>query len=347
MGLISWVWSRFARPGRTESALNELEELRPLTEQFYVTLMAAASRVQKQSLSGDLGSRVEAFLGREGEQRTWIDAYEMEQTLVYLYDEPTLRTELGCRLLEARSVLRPALVTWYAEQSGKAETGDAQRPLLARLVNDLQWRYTVNELKRHYAKVVTRKTGMVFLCALAIFVVALVLRTFGDAPQAGEFWLLVLAGSAGLWGASFSLLGSLKSRLDAAELDDLKVMRHYGAIVTRALIGAGGALILYFFLRSGLLGGSAFPKIVSDGTQTNEALALLVVWCFIAGFSEQLVPGLLARTEARADDHLTPTARVAPAGEPFPTPPKPDAGEKAGEKETASDGVSPAPAAAT
>ena len=29
-------------------------------------------------------------------------------------------------------------------------------------------------------------------------------------------------------------------------------------------------------------------------------IALLIVWCFIAGFSEQLIPGLLATTEARA-----------------------------------------------
>jgi hypothetical protein len=269
----------------------------------------------------------------------------MEQVLVYLYDTPTLRTELGCRLVEAKAILRPALTAWYAEQCGRAQSPDEQRPLLARIINDLQWRYTVNELKRQYAKVVTRKTGMVFVVALLLFAAAYLLHVFGMNPSGDQSSALSLAFTAGLFGASFSLLSSLKSRLDVAELDDLKIMRYYGAIMTRALIGSGGALIVYFFLRSGLLAGSAFPKLGRVSMHASRDLALLVVWCFVAGFSEKLVPGLIGRTEGRADDHLMPAPRPS-ATETADSPPKPS-DRRTGDEAIVPGAVAAQPAAST
>ena len=197
--------------------------------------------------------------------------------------------------------------------------------MLSRLVNDLQWRYTVDEVKRGYTKEITRQAGS--FCRWSFGLGALTLA-FPELKQF-DLRLLVPAVLAGCWGAAFSMLSSLRDRLEASDLDALKVLRARWVLGSRVLIGAGAASVLYFFFVSGLVTGAAFPNLhagptvqaASDlkaapnlqaalnpqaasnpeaATDTNnwrlDTFALLVVWCFLAGFSERLIPGLLART---------------------------------------------------
>lgn len=74
-----------------------------------------------------------------------------------------------------------------------------------------------------------------------------------------------------------------------------------------------------FLLHAGIITGSFVPDfsnmtIVSHIPPDHlpatfligKELSLLIVWSFIAGFSERLVPSILGRTEARLDSSQKP-----------------------------------------
>jgi hypothetical protein len=77
--------------------------------------------------------------------------------------------------------------------------------------------------------------------------------------------------------------------------------------------GAIFAVVIYAMFTGGLLSGSLFPKIQTApgipgvfkqlfsrgcGPADGTNAAILVVWCFIAGFAERLVPDALSRVVA-------------------------------------------------
>ena len=262
------------------------EEVIELTNQFFVTLRAYFTLIKKSGADNvrnkEAFDRINALLDGEQAGRNWTNAYEIEQLLVHLFDDDTVATELRIRILEARSILRPELAAMYEahfdaieKRSGGADAAgvpNSRRTLLARLVNDLQWRYIVNEATRRYSKLITRRTATLSVFALSVFIImVVVIATKGVTFSYGDLHLLWVAGLAGTWGATFSMLATLKTRLGESKFDDLKLMKAGSMLLSRAAIGAGAACILFFFLLSGLLGGSAFPSLVGPSDQGLKA----------------------------------------------------------------------------
>ena len=266
--------------------------------------MPLSGKLKRAGKTRETLEPIEKLLDKEDWR--WKDAYEVEQSVVLLYDEETLRTELSRRILEAQHVLYPNVAAWYRERANEVKTSNEQRALLLRLVNDLQWRYTVSEAKLGYVKQITGRTGWIFILAVVTFIGFLFFLLFTGSSMKAEnpqqFLTFLLAAVSGFMGASFSMVASLKSRLESSSINQMKNASSRAILLSRVLVGTGAAMILYFFFESELLTGAAFPDFKAPSDDKDLQRALLIVWCFIADFSEKLVPGLLAKTEAQASD---------------------------------------------
>ena len=130
---------------------------------------------------------------------------------------------------------------------------------------------------------------------------------------------LIVAMVSGLFGASFFMLIQLQQKISEGSLSDARDVWTFILIVLRCIVGIGAASILYFFFHSGLLEGSLWPDTSKLGFQAvekvtdtqgvhlieankyilNRNFCLLIVWSFLAGYSQTLVPNLLVQTEGR------------------------------------------------
>ena len=306
MVLKDWFYNTFgSRRGP------KIDEILALTKQFHVTLQAYITKIEDTVTDPPPKAleRIREITGTDIGTLSWHDAYHIEQQLVHLYDAETINVELPRRLLEADTSLHPSVSQWYRDSAAKVVEIDGKRALLSRLINDLQWRYTRNEARRGYTKEITARTELIFMVSVGLFlacVFVLLNQITNETGLAENHWgLIPFVGMAGAFGASFSMMISLRQRLADSSFDDLKLNRSILMVLARVLIGTGAGFLLFFFVKSGLLGGEAFPVL---GTEIGENalksmsaadFAKLFIWSFIAGFSEKLIPNLLAKTEGQ------------------------------------------------
>lgn len=305
-----------------------------MLSQFCHTLQAKITRLKNNdaSLSESLAS-LESLLTS---QLSWSDANRIELALVDFYDETTLITEWQRQLADVQRL--PAhLADFYMAQ---ATEGNSQtlRALLSRLVSDLQWAKESKRVIRFNEGKMRRNIVGVFLMSFVLFFSPTLLRAlFGLEFDNLRLYYIFTAATSGIIGAGFSQLTSIQSRVQAANLDQVRAMSKLAYILARSMVGAGAGLVMFYLVQSGLLSGAFFPEFihnVGDLNQFQEALgsiatqasvnlngvtqkiestlaigtlaqpaqglSLLIVWCFLAGFSEKMIPGILNNKAKKA-----------------------------------------------
>jgi hypothetical protein len=135
--------------------------------------------------------------------------------------------------------------------------------------------------------------------------------------KVGPATTLTMVVMAGVLGATFSLIR--RAQTPMMDGDAMRNVQNLAAADTYFLLtpltGAIGALVLYAFFCGGLIEGSLFPKITCpDIAQPMRFVDFLknagpaswadhgktLVWCFIAGFAERLVPDAIDRLTSAA-----------------------------------------------
>jgi len=287
-----------------------------LLEQFFVTLDGSLKQLVRAGGAAarhdDIVAEVTKLLG---ETPSWRTAYHIEQLMVPLYGGAALEVELQRRMTEMRK-FETVIAAAYDALLADADEA-ARSACLGRLINDLQWRYEQRNLKRHYTQSVTIKTSLIFFGAFVLFFLPNNVLDAEQVKAMSRHYVIYMAVSSGFVGAAFSMLIGLRARLEASTLDELRNTQRLPFLLSRVVIGAGAGLILFYVMESGLIEGSILPDIakvvefVRKGETTGPGAAnaaLLILWCFISGFSEHFVPNVLARTEAQLDQSGGPGA---------------------------------------
>lgn len=248
----------------------------------------------------------------------WRDAWLAERLLAEHIADPVLLAEGERRVAELDALALPAAASIRSRWDEAVAKQDiaAQRAIYSTMLDELQRHSARRRLNRRVRNEVSRKiaTIAIVLAVVAVFPYLSVpvidwnasslFATSKPATTKFHMYGLFTAISFGLLGALFSRMVSFQSNFGALDYEQGVGIYSGRALFVRLLFGMIGSIVLFYAIFGGLIGGQLFPdlKTLAPGPNawpgTNEAK--LIVWSFIGGFSERLIPDFLQRAEASA-----------------------------------------------
>lgn len=252
---------------------------------------------------------------------SWDDVFKLESVLVWRMPLGALRDYIPRLREEYRRLATPHLFAAYASnRAGEAKPDD--------IVNcRTEAQLLLNEIQRLRLGVdmMNRVRAFLTLATLSMAVVAITIVTYAiyvHVVRNKTPWTcapLVLAMIGGLFGGFFSLMGRLYKVPCKGDLVDVRQstagrLLWLAAPFVSIAEGVIAAMVLFFLFQAniGIFKGMAgvFPDLsVPPGSQMSPPFFLgfppvelgkLLVWTFLAGFTERLVPDMLGQLADKA-----------------------------------------------
>jgi hypothetical protein len=255
----------------------------------------------------------------------WAIPNEIESLLTTLYPPAELDAELESALATADRIAVPSR-EGLRKRLAAAITMEDKQAVLATLLRDTHNRFAQRRSERVARKIVADRMTLLGFGLTTLIVGVFFLLGSGILTQAvGNDQLELLVKYNLLVTTFFGFLGAYLSRLIAFQqngallsFDDLENGYSWHFLMVRLLVGGLSAVILHFVISGNLIGGELFPAPDGDnrggfgdlwltyGTGPMEYsgpsanYAKLIVWCFIAGFSERFLPDHLSSLDAKS-----------------------------------------------
>src|SRR5262249_8913498 len=254
--------------------------------------------------------------------------YKIERLISMLYGGSQLKQEIMARLQalvienqtdgerlrkDYETLLKP-----QGDNPASPVNDEVLRNCLLRVMEAVHWNAETKNLGRTVRTAATKMVTAGVVISFVLWIAPYVMLTFSfDVPSrtVPAYWtlyLLYVSLTSGLFGAFFSRLLAIQRLWSKMTLDEVFLQRELSYTVMRAGVGVSGAMLVLFFLQTQLFSSPLFPGFDQVGFELanwqangppmaflipSKGLALLTAFCFIAGFSEALVPSMLASTE--------------------------------------------------
>ena len=260
---------------------------------------------------------------------SWNDLFEVELLIANLLPLSRLSRHVWQLRLRYRDVV--GLAQYEAYLSSKPpelapSNVDAKvyRADSEYLLTEIYVRYMLTPHNEKLRDDISRKVTRMILVGLLIIVIAAYI--FGQTNGFNDHVLedslgpvnLVLVLFIGAMGGLCSMQQRYQSTpRDGDPVDNVLLLQQsWSRLFMPAISGAIFAALLYFIIIGGLLSGELFPKINAQTPVASETMlhaikvnrpntvadyAKLVIWAFLAGFAERLVPDTLTRFMATKD----------------------------------------------
>jgi hypothetical protein len=242
----------------------------------------------------------------------WEDIYTFELAILKLEPLESLCRKAWILREEYQEVANSAEKAQYeASNYPKPDPATVKEPELradlVKVQEELNWAYIVLWTQEAFRNKLTRR--IVWMTVIVgVFFAGLVelANLFNFVPEL----TLPTVAFAGIVAGFISTLRRIQTtKLDGnSDMNLIELERGQGSIYISPFLGAIFAIVLYILFASGLLRGALFPEFPKDGSLYGFATQLqgveqakLLIWSFIAGFTEQFVPDRLDQLSKRAN----------------------------------------------
>jgi hypothetical protein len=279
--------------------------------------MAALGASYQRLLSQDSSrrsARIEELLQAPG-PADWSIPNEIEILLLPFLTGADLDLALDSAVHTAGKLAVSALDDLVKRRDTLSRDGDRQA-LLARLLRDIHLRYAARQSERiERRRAAGRLARMGFMLTGGLVAA---IAGVGVGAAAGHQLLaqynLALTTAFGVLGAYLSRLVAFQNGAAHLSVVDLENGYAWHVLLLRLAVGGLSALVVYFVIAGRLIGGEFVPqpsgadggfgRLWHDYDQDGYSgptpnFAKLIVWCFLAGFSERFLPDSLSALEAR------------------------------------------------
>ncbi len=251
---------------------------------------------------------IHALIQKAGHQQlTWEDVDRLETALLRVLPEAILRCTAWSLRARYCEVIGPTLAALYKQSRPACDDAtiaiEQLRADMETLNSELQKYRTFlparDRVRDRISQTAARWTlGTTFTGAL-VFVMTRFLHIPHSTAPALTMMLAMLSGSVGGFVSMQTRLQNSTSQ-SLPILDRIEMETEQFSIYLSPVSGAIFAAILYFLFLGHYLQGTLFPSVDEISLASPVNFGGMIVWSFLAGFAERLVPDVLTRLVNRS-----------------------------------------------